>query len=199
MPNVGKFGLKVIGCSMFTRVLILSLLSCSLLYAADSSSTAANPDPKGPPTEASIKQMLEVMQTHKMLDAMQAQMVMLMKQTMLQATQGQPVTPQIQKDIDRRTAEMASMFPEFLNWDKLVPIYVRIYQKSFTQGELTGMIDFYKTPAGQAMMAKMPAVMQTTLGEVQQMMQPVMLKVRQQQQEVVAEIKAEKEKGAKGG
>jgi hypothetical protein len=184
---------------MFIRVLIVSLLSCSFLYAADSPSTSTNADPKGPPTEASIKQMLEVMHTHKMLDAMEAQMVMFMKQTMLQATQGQPVTPQIQKDIDRRQAEMLSMFHEFLNWEKLEPMYLRIYQKSFTQGELNGMVDFYKTPAGQAMIAKMPTVMQNTIGEVQQMMQPVMEKVRQQQQEVVAEIKAEKEKGTKGG
>ena len=182
---------------MFTRVLIVSLLSCSLLYAADSSSsTSVNADPKGPPTEASIKQMLEVMQTHKMLEAMQAQMVMFMKQGMLQATQGEQVTPAIQKDIDRRQAEMLSMFPESLNWEKLVPVYVRIYQKAFTQGELTGMISFYKTPPGQAMIAKMPLVAQTTLGEVQQMMQPVMLKIRQQQQEVVTEIKAEKDKSS---
>jgi hypothetical protein len=184
---------------MFTRILIISLLSCSVLYAADSSSTSVNADPKGPPTEASIKQMLEITQVHKMLDTMEAQMVTFMKQTMGQATQGQPVTPQIQKDIDRRQADMLSMFHEFLNWEKLEPMYVRIYQKSFTQGELTGIIDFYKTPAGQAMIAKMPVVMQNTLGEVQQMMQPVMLKVRQQQQEIVAEIKAEKEKGSKGG
>jgi uncharacterized protein len=183
---------------MFTRVLIVSLLSCSFVCAADSSSTSVNADPKGPPTEASIKQMLEVMQAHKMLESVEAQMVTFMKQTMGQATQGQPITPQIQKDIDRRQTEMLSMFHEFLNWEKLEPMYVRVYQKSFTQGELTGIVDFYKTPAGQAMIAKMPVVMQNTMGEMQQMMQPVMLKVRQQQQEVLAEIKAEKEKGSKG-
>jgi uncharacterized protein len=182
---------------MFTRILIVSLLlSCPLLYAADSPSV--NPDPKGSPTEASIKQMLEVMQAHKMLDTMETQMTGFMKQTMSQATQGQPITPQIQKDIDRRQAEMLSMFHEILNWEKLEPMYTRVYQKSFTQGELSGMIDFYKTPAGQAMIAKMPVVMQNTMNEMQQMMQPVMMRVRQQQQEVVAEIKAEKEKSPKG-
>jgi len=183
---------------MFTRVLIVSLLSCSLLYAADPASNSANADPNGPPTEASIKQMLEIMQAHKMLDTMEAQMTAFMKQAMSQATQGQPVTPQIQKDIDRRQNEMLSIFHEFLNWEKLEPMYVRIYQKSFTQAELSGMIDFYKTSAGQAMIAKMPVVMQNTMSEMQQMMQPVMMRVRQQQEEVLAEIKAEKEKGSKG-
>jgi hypothetical protein len=192
---------------MLTRILIVLALCCPVIHAADppppgppptQNAPARQADAAGnPPSEASVKQLLEVMQAHKMLDATQAQMSAFMKQMMEQATQGQKITPQIQKDIDRRQSEMMSTFKEILDWNKLEPMYVRVYQKSFTQAELDGMIGFYKTTAGQAVINKMPVVMQNTMSEMQQMMQPMIQRMRQQQQEVVAEIKAENEK--KGG
>jgi hypothetical protein len=84
-----------------------------------------------------------------------------------------------------------------LDWNKLEPMYVRIYQKTFTQQEVDGMIVFYKTPAGRAVMSKMPAAMQNTMNEMQQMMGPVVQKMQRMQQDVIAEIKAESQK--KGG
>jgi hypothetical protein len=191
---------------MLTRILIVLALCCPVIYAAPpppgppptQDAPAKQVDAVGnPPSEASVKQLLEVMQAHKMLDATMAQMSAFMKQMMEQATQGQKITPQIQKDIDRRQSEMTNTFKEVLDWNKLEPMYVRVYQKSFTQPELDGMIGFYKTTAGQAVINKMPVVMQNTMSEMQQMMQPMIQRMRQQQQEVVAEIKAENEK--KGG
>ena len=144
-----------------------------------------------PPSEASIKQLLEAGQAHKLVDTMSTQMLGYMKQIMQQATQGERVTPEIQKHIDSFEAEMAAALREVLDWDKLEPMYVRVYQKSFTQGEVDGLTAFYKTPIGQALLTKMPAVMQNTLNEMQQMMQPMMQRM---QQHVVAEIQAQKKK-----
>jgi len=149
------------------------------------------------PTEASIKQLLEVGQAHRLIDSMMAQMDAFIKNTMQQATQGEHVPPKVQNDIDKYQAEMAASMKEILNWSKLEPLYVRVYQKSFTQQEVDGMTAFYKAPTGQAVLNKMPVVMQNTLNEMQQMMAPMIQRVKQVQQEIVAEIKAEKEK--KGG
>jgi hypothetical protein len=146
------------------------------------------------PSEASIKQLLEVGQAHKLLDTITAQMDSYMKQAMQQATQGERVTPEVQKHIDSFEAEIIASLKEVLDWNKLEPMYVRVYQKSFTQGEVDGLIAFYKTPTGQALLTKMPAVMQNTLNEVQQMMQPMMHRMQRMQQDIVAEIQAEKKK-----
>jgi hypothetical protein len=59
------------------------------------------------------------------------------------------------------------------------------------------MIAFYTTPAGQAVVAKMPAAMQNTMNEIQQMMTPVMQQLQRMQQDVAAEMKPESQK--KGG
>jgi hypothetical protein len=172
---------------MTNRIPIVIALSCSI---ALSIGLAAD----NPPSEASIKQLLEVGQAHKLIDAMVAQIDAYMKQAMQQATQGRHVTPEIQKDIETRQAEMTAAMKEVLDWNKLEPMYVRIYQKSFTQGDVDGLIAFYKTPTGQALLTKMPVVMQNSMNEVQQMMQPMIQRIQRMQQEVVAELQAEKKK-----
>lgn len=181
---------------MLKRILLSLTLCGSLASGADNPSPSAS-GTSGPPSEASIRQLLEVAQAHKLIDSVMAQMDGLMTQAIQQATQGQEVPPKVQKDIDKRQAEVVGLMKELLDWTKLEPMYVRIYQKSFSQQEVDGMIAFYKTPAGQAVIGKMPAVMQNTMDEMQQMMAPVMQKMQRVQQDVVAEMKAERQK--KGG
>lgn len=178
---------------MFTRILLVLSLGAALVRAAETPS----PSPSASPTDASIKQLLEVAQTHKLVDSVIAQMNNLMLQAIAQATKGQPIPPKVQKDIDHRRDETVSLMKELLDWKKLEPMYVRIYQKSFTQAEVDGMIGFYKTPAGQAVIGKMPAVMQSSIDEMQQLMGPVMEKIQRTQQEVAAELKTESK--TKGG
>jgi hypothetical protein len=180
---------------MLTRIFLVLTLCTALVYAAENPSSPA-PAPSAAPSEASIKQLLEVAQARKLVDSIMAQMDNLMSETMAQATKGQTVPPKVQKEIDRGRSEALAMMKELLDWSKLEPIYVRVYQKSFSQQEVDGMIAFYKTPAGQAVVGKMPAVMQNTMDEMQQMMAPVMQKIQKMQQDVVAEMKAEgKNKG----
>jgi hypothetical protein len=180
---------------MFKRILPVLLLSGSIALAADNSSPTP-PAASSQPSEASIKQLLEVAQARKLIDSVMAQMDNLMQQSIAQATRGQKIPPKVQKDIDARRAEMMTMMKELLDWSKLEPLYMRVYQKTFSQQEVDGMIAFYKTPAGQAVIGKMPAVMQNTIEEMQQMMGPVMQKMQKMQQDVVAEMKAEsKNKG----
>jgi hypothetical protein len=173
---------------MITRLfvpLIALVICCSPIFAAEA-----------PPTEASVRQLLEVSQVHKVLDTMMAQMDQLMNQMMQQVTQGQPVSPAVQKQIDAGRAEARSMVKELLDWSKLEPIYLRVYQKSFTQKEVNDLIAMYQTPGAQALVNKMPIVMQNTIGEMQPLMQPVIERMRRTQQQVMAQIQAEK--GKKG-
>ena len=177
---------------MFTRILCILTLCASLVYAADNPSAS----PSTAPTEASIKQLLEVAQSHKLVDSVMAQMDNLLQQTIAEATKGQPIPDKVQKDIDQRRSELLALMKDLLDWKKLEPMYVRIYQKTFSQPEVDGMIAFYKTPAGQAVISKMPAAMQNSIDEMQQMMGPVMQRMQQMQHDVVAEMKAEtKNKG----
>lgn len=181
---------------MFKRILLILTLCGSVAYGVDNPSPGAS-KAGAPPSEASIKQLLEVAQARKLIDSVMKQMDTLMQQTIAQAVQGQDVPAKVQKDIDKWQAEVFGFTKDLLDWNKLEPMYVRIYQKSFSQEEVDGMIAFYKTPAGQAVIGKMPTVMQNTMDEMQQMMTPVLQKMQRMQQDLVAEMKAANQK--KGG
>jgi hypothetical protein len=109
-------------------------------------------------------------------------------------TQGQTITPDVQKQIDKGQAEAKSMMKEIFDWNKLEPMYVRIYQKSFNQQEIDKLIAMYKSPAEQMLLTKVPVVMQNTMSEVQQLMQPVLQRIQRLQQDVLTQIQAGKAK-----
>jgi len=172
------------------RIAIVLALSCAIAplnaFAADQ-----------PPSEASIKQLLEVTQVRKLLESTMAQMDAVLKQATQQVTQGQKITPEVQKQIDKGRAESIAMVKEILDWNKLEPMYVRIYQKSFNQQEIDSLVAMYKSPTGQMLLTKMPIVLQNTMSEMQQSLQPVVQRIQRMQQDVLAQIQAEKAK--KGG
>lgn len=86
--------------------------------------------------------------------------------------------------------KLSQILREELSWDSLKPMFMRVYSESLTQEELEGMLAFYKTPAGQAMVNKMPRVMQASMSEMQQRMGPMLQKVMAASQEAIAEAKA---------
>ena len=79
---------------------------------------------------------------------------------------------------------------EEMTWDKLRPLYVQIYQESFTQEEIDGLIAFYESPAGVAFVEKMPFVMQKSMSIMQSRMAPMMEKMKAAIKEAIAEPKA---------
>jgi len=169
---------------MLTRLLILLALLCPTLYAAD----------PAPPSDASLKKLLEVAQAHQTLDALKGQLDSMMQNIFQQVTAGQKVTPEMQKSFDQGRAEASAMFNEIMTWEKMEPIYLRIYRKSLSQSEVDGLIAFYQTPAGQAMIHKLPVIMQNSMAEVGQLMGPMMKRAEQMQKELMAEAQAAKAK-----
>jgi hypothetical protein len=74
---------------MFRRILLLTLWA-SVACGADSPSPGASPS-GAPPSEASIKQLLELAQAQKLIESVMKQMDGLMTQTIAQATQGKEI------------------------------------------------------------------------------------------------------------
>ena len=113
----------------------------------------------------------------------------MMKNAMQQALQGQTVTPKQQKIIDDMQTKTVAVLKEELNWESLEPLYIQIYSESFSQEEIDGMLAFYETPAGQALIKKMPVVMQKSMVEMQKRMGTLMQKLQKIQQDALGELK----------
>jgi hypothetical protein len=142
------------------------------------------------PTDASVRELLKVTESQKLVDASEAQMDSVMRATMQQAFKGQTVTPDIQESLDDMRGKMIALMRQEMRWDVLEPKFLDIYKQSFSQAEVDGMLAFYKSETGRAVIAKMPVVMQHTMQMMQQMMLALMPKLQAVQKETMAEVKA---------
>ena len=148
-----------------------------------------------PASVDSIKELLVVTESKKLLDGMFPQIDALIKSTMSQAVAGKNLTEEQQRELEKTfpkiTAEIMQAMREELSWEKLEPMYLEIYQKSFAQEEVDGMLSFYKSPAGVAVIKKMPVVMQETMMAMQQRMGPMIARIEKAVEEAVAESEKE--------
>lgn len=143
-----------------------------------------------PASAASVKELISLVQGSKLFESMVAQMDSMIDASMKQAAQGREVTPEQQKVLDDTRAKMVALVKETLNWDSLEPRMVEIYQKSFSQFEMDGMLKFYKSPVGKAVLAKMPVVVQNSMQIMQGVTADMLPKIQQIVQEAAAQVKA---------
>jgi hypothetical protein len=143
------------------------------------------------PSEASVRQLLAVTEARKLLDGMMMQLDGMMQNSMQQALKGQTITPGQQKILDGMQTKIVALLKQEMKWENLEAVYLRVYRDSFTQEEVDGMLAFYQTPSGKAVIRKMPVVMQKSMAEMQGRMGPLTEKLRGIQEETLAEIKAQ--------
>lgn len=97
---------------------------------------------------------------------------------MQQAMAGYTPTAEQQAVIDDMGQKMAALIKQEMRWEVIEPKMVDLYRQSFTEEEVAGMLAFYKTPAGQAVIKKMPLVMQRSIAMMQEIMSPMMPKMQ---------------------
>jgi hypothetical protein len=72
---------------------------------------------------------------------------------------------------------------------KLQAMLVQVYADTYTEEEVEGILAFYNSPAGQAMLQKMPQLMQRSMAASQQLMGDLMPEIQK-----IAKEAAEKAK-----
>lgn len=130
--------------------------------------SAASSEPA--PTSDSIRRLLQLTDVRALIDTMHAQMKALSSAMVQKMLQGQAVSQEQQQTIDAALERIDKLESEQLSWEKLEPLYVKVYQQTFTQSEVDGMIGFYSSPAGQAVVRKLPLAVQNSVGAIQQQM-----------------------------
>lgn len=60
-------------------------------------------------------------------------------------------------EVQRQTVAMVQ---RMLNWETLKPRFIELYAATYTEPELDGILAFYKSPAGRAMLDRMPQLME---------------------------------------
>ncbi len=183
--------MRFIKNGLLVLFLVLGVSGLNAALAADAADA--------PASEASIREMMELTQSRKMLDGALLQVQGMMKKQAQQAMSEGRHTPEQQKILGDMQDKMMAVYKEEMSWDKMEPMFIEIYKKSFTQGEVEGVNAFYRTKAGQAMLAKMPVVMQNTMQAMQTHMQSLQPKLEKIENDAKAQMaEAESKNKAKG-
>jgi len=131
--------------------LLLTLVLCLPLTAhADEASRRAK-----------AQEMLGLLHMDRLLDQMMNNMLDQMS-TVTKQLGGRNVKPEDQTRVDEFQKKVFQLIQSQMGWKALEPEYVDIYAKDFTDEQLDAILVFYKSPAGVALIEKLPTL--TTQG-----------------------------------
>jgi len=142
-----------------------------------------------PASQKSVEALLTVTKVEAMMDSLYSGMDQTMRQSISQATQGKSLSAEQQRALDAVPAKFVAVMREEMSWQKMKPLYVQIYRETFDQEEIDGMLAFYASPAGKAVITKMPVVMQKSLVLSQSLTQSTIPKMVAAMEEAMREAK----------
>lgn len=134
-------------------------LGLALAFAGPASAT--------PPTEAQVDRYMEAIGLEGQYRLMQQQVLDSMQRG-IRAQIPNP-TKEEQRLIDEYQANMRDRLFGAIAWDKVAPIYRRVFMQQFTAEEVDAAIRFFTSPEGASLIRKQPAVMQAAMREVEPM------------------------------
>jgi hypothetical protein len=152
--------------------LLLTLVLCLPLTAhADDASR-----------HAKAQEMLTLMHLDRVMDQVMNNMMQQMS-TMSKQLGGNTVKPEDQAKLDEFQKKAFDLIQSQMGWKALEPDYVDIYAKNFTDEQLDAILVFYKSPAGIALVDKLP----TLTAEGSQLAQAKMTALQPQLRQLIQE------------
>jgi uncharacterized protein len=143
-----------------------------------------------PPSDASILELTTLSRSQEVFRSMKPQMDAMINSSVKEASQGQTITPERQAVLDRMREKIVAAYDESYNAQAMQMVMLRVYQSTYTQDDVDGLIAFYKTPTGQALINKSPLMMQNMMDEMRTMMRPMIQRIGQIKKEAEQEMKA---------
>ena len=136
--------------------------------------------------EAAAARLLEASDSAAMIDTIYDSMM-----PMFQGMAEEMGIEESQRPIfDRHMERVFAVLREEVSWEKMEPYMVAIYAEVYTADELNELAEFYESPLGQKMLAKMPELMEASMSMTQQMMAGFYSRMEELQGELVADIEA---------
>lgn len=130
--------------------------------------------------QAKIEQMLEVSHSDRMV----VQVIDQMHTLIVNQTKQMKLPPEAQGERDELQQRLFALLGQSLKWDTMKPVYIKIYDETFSEQEISGILEFYKSPAGQAMLNKMPVLIQKSISATQGLVAGMMPEITRITEEV---------------
>ena len=133
--------------------------------------------------EVKVQQLFAVMHMDTTYAQITGQMMRQSEQAVSQVLPEQSMNAAQKQEYASYLARVQKLVTGTLSWGALEPGFVHIYADEFTDSELDDIIAFYRSPAGQALIAKQPQLAQAASGIVMQKVQQMAPQLRQMMQD----------------
>lgn len=140
------------------RVLIGTLVVCGSFASAQELTK-----------EAKIERILALTNAQAVMDQMFAQI-----KTSTASMMPAGSTPEQSAKVQEIQEKLLDFVKDRMSWDKVRPKYVKIYDETFSDEEITGILAFYQAPAGRAMLEKLPTLISKSMSVAQSQMTDIM-------------------------
>ena len=134
-----------------------------------------------PPSDESIDQMMQAMQLDQLIGQTVSQMDVALRSGIQEGlkdlTKGKEPTAAQREATEKCAEKLSAAMKEELAISKTKQLYVQAYRDTFTQEEVDGIIAFYSSPAGKALVEKLPVAMQKPGAQMQAKIAPLMKKL----------------------
>lgn len=131
-----------------------------------------------------LNELLSILNMDSMIETMYSQM-----ETMMQnMSEDMGVSAAEKPIIDKYFSEMTLIMKEEMNWEKMKPEVITIYERHFTTKEIEDMLTFYRTDTGKSLITKLPVVMQESMQMSQQFAQNILPQIQEINLELQKEL-----------
>ncbi|GAC1355215.1 MAG: hypothetical protein NVSMB3_00020 [Acidobacteriaceae bacterium] len=137
---------------------------------------------------AKIQEMITLTNSEQMMNQMLDQMSAVMKSAATRQAAKYQFTPEQQQIQDKFNARISAIIAESLSMDKIRPIILQTYDETYSEEEIDGILNFYRSPIGKAFLAKTPQLMTRTMTLMQQKMMGVQPQLEQATKDLANEM-----------
>jgi hypothetical protein len=88
-------------------------------------------------------------------------------------------TPEQRAKMQEAQNKVMDILKARMSWERMRPQYVKLYEDTYTEDEINGILAFYESPAGRAMLDKMPTIISKSMALGQAQMADVLPEIQQ--------------------
>ncbi len=134
---------------------------------------------------AAARELIEASGAANLGDQMQDQIRAMFEGSVAQMQ----VAPERREIVDRYVDRLTNLLTQEVGWDNIENDVIELYVSIYTEEELRGLVEFYRSPLGQKMTSKMPEIMQASMELTQRHLREVMPKIQRLSEEMVQELR----------
>jgi uncharacterized protein len=142
-----------------------------------------------PATEATIRELFQVEKKEQAVDGARGERDAMVDELMRKVQVGDTPNPKTEAASAHLRQRLIAFFDKQYAWAEIEPMKIKLYQDTFTEEEVRAMITFYKSPAGQAIIDKMPVLQRNAMAQRHARMQAWLPQLREIQQQFIQEIR----------